>query len=158
MVATRGMAYNQNNIAELRATEKVFMAHESSWLVANRVIQLRVSESVTMEDIQDINRQLLAMLEQGTAPVHIVNDMQGLKEFPNNLIQVKSALTYMSHAKLGWESIISQPNPLVRFFASAITQIAGARMKMVPSLEEAYFALSRLDQTLPADLKTVRSG
>lgn len=130
------------------------MTHESSWLVAERVIQLRVSDTITMETIQVINAELLDMLETGTAPVHVINDMQGLKGFPNNLIQVKSLLTYMNHSKLGWEVIVSQPNPLVRFFASAITQIAGARMKMVPTLEEAYYALTRLDQTLPADLKT----
>lgn len=133
------------------------MAHEVSWFLENRVIQLRVSGSISMQDVQDINQQLIKMIEKGTAPVHIINDMQGLKEFPNNLIQVKGALTYMNHAGLGWETIVSQPNPLVRFFASAITQITNARMKMVPDIKEAYLTLVRLDRTLPVDLKMVHS-
>ena len=50
------------------------MAYELTWLVEKRVLDLRIWDMPTQEEVELINDQLIEMADAGIAPVHLLTD------------------------------------------------------------------------------------
>ncbi len=131
------------------------MPAETTWYIENRVILSRVEGEATFKDIAEVDAQVVARIRQGanfTPLVHFILDMRAMTKIPVNLVEMRKALTHLKEPALGW-TVVTGMNPVIRFVAGMITQMAGVRFRMFPTFEEAVSFLVSQDESL-ADVKT----
>lgn len=128
------------------------MSHQFHWHIQDRVVIGVVQGALTLEELQEMNAEILVYLEHGTAPVHVISDVREVTEFPRRITQINKILIYLRHANMGWEIAIGDQNPIVRFIASTVSQMAGVNVSMVKTMEEGLAILSRVDPTIAAEL------
>jgi hypothetical protein len=119
------------------------------WLVENRVIYMAASGVVTLDDIKNANKEIMAKLETGRPFVHLITDASRIEK---NAIGLNDLLTVIrtipSSPNLGW-SIYVGKNKIDRFFASVATQISKARNREFDNLQAAIDFLIENDDSLP---------
>jgi hypothetical protein len=131
------------------------MPTKTTWYQENHVIISRVEGETTLQDIIDVDAEVVARIRQGakvTPLVHFILDMRAMTKIPVNLVEIRRALTHLKEPALGW-TVVAGMSPVIRFVAGMITQMAGVRFRMFPTLEEAVSFLISQDESL-ADLKT----
>ncbi len=131
------------------------MSAETTWYIENRVILMRVQGESTFQDIAQEDAEVVVRIRQGskvTPLVHLILDMRAMTKIPVNLVEIRRALTHLKEPALGW-TVVAGMSPVIRFVAGMVTQMAGVRFRMFPTLEEAVSFLISQDESL-ADLKT----
>jgi hypothetical protein len=125
-----------------------------SWIVKRRVILCPLDGDMTIERAKHINDELVAMIDQGKPPVHIVFDLGSIGHVPNNLFKLREATHVISHPGLGWVMVAGIHNPLVNFLGSMVAQLGRlSRYRVMPGVEEALAHLGEIDETLAAARK-----
>lgn len=126
------------------------MPIEVSWLVPNRVIMARGYGMVTPEENAESDRQVIELLNTGTAPIHVVMDVQAVEQFPLYQIddEVKNVRRMTDHPALGWATICGTTNPMVRFMSSIVARLTGVRFRIFKTLDEGLDFLKEQDDTI----------
>jgi hypothetical protein len=129
--------------------EKSVMYQRLKWLKDQRVIFVQFEGNLTIEEIAAYDTEIQQRLNEATEKVHVIADLGKVAHFPVNMMRVREVLTYHKHARLGWHVLVNDhPNPLMNFFATAISNVAGLKVQHARTLEEAILTLSRVDMTL----------
>lgn len=123
------------------------MAYEINWLQDRRVIHMRVMDELTIDDMRRFSHELVACLNQGQAPVHIIGDITGLRKFPSNITAMKNAVPHIRHPNLGWNIVVGGPY-LLETIAQIIARVAGVHYHVARSPEQALEFLYAQDETL----------
>ncbi len=134
------------------------LEYKLAWLVENRVIHLQISGAYTLATVQELVPAVKALVDAGTAPVHVVWDMTGITKMPKNIrepINEMSVLRY--HPKGGWITMITN-SVMLRFAGQIATVFLGANYRAVGTFEEAIETLRRVDQTIADELKTLSTS
>jgi hypothetical protein len=126
------------------------MPHKIHWLIPNRLMIVQISGDIAIEDIAEINAEIVALLDAGRAPIHIITDLKHLGKFPFDLIGVRRAATYLQHPKLGLIVAYGVAR-LASSFAQMLTQIAGVQLQFAHDRSEALQLLMAED----AEIKTL---
>src|SRR5690349_19175336 len=111
------------------------MAAETTWYIENRVILVHVEGESTFQDIAEVDAAIIIRIRQGvkvTPLVHIILDMRAMTKIPVNLVEMRKALTHLKEPGLGW-TVVAGMNPVIRFVAGMVTQMAGVRFRMFPT-------------------------
>lgn len=120
-----------------------------NWLKEQRVAVVHFDGNLTIEEIESYDHEVQQMLDQSSDKVHVIADLTKVTQFPVNMMRVREVLTYHKHARLGWHVLVNErPNPLMNFFATAISNVAGLKVQHARTLEEAAVTLARVDMTL----------
>jgi hypothetical protein len=130
------------------------MPAETAWYQENRVIIVRVQGELTLDDMAVVDRNIVNYVRQGapSSPlVHLIVNMREMTKMPVNLAQVHRTLTHLKEPALGWSVMVGM-SPVMRFVASTVIQMAGARFRIVPTLEEGVAFLISQDESI-ADLE-----
>ncbi len=126
------------------------MPIEISWLVEGRIVYVKLDGKLTFEKIHAISKAIVTHLDAGQPPyVHVLIDNQDMTSHPQTLNKLREATRFLKHPNLGWFIIFGSDNPLLRFFSSVITQLAGVRWRVLGTRTEALSFLQEVDQTLP---------
>lgn len=131
------------------------MSSETMWYIENRVILSRVVGEATIQDVADVDAAVIALIRQGaqvTPLVHFILDMRAMTKIPINLVELRRTLNHLKEPALGW-TVVAGMNPVMRFVAGMITQMAGVRFRMLPTFEEAVSFLASQDESL-SDIET----
>ena len=131
------------------------MPAKTTWYQENRVILITVQGELTLNDMSAVDAKIVEYVRQGSqsAPlVHLIVDMREMSKMPVNLVQVQRTLTHLKEPALGWSTMVGM-SPVMRFVASTVIQMAGARFRIYPTFEEAVRFLISQDESV-ADLKT----
>jgi hypothetical protein len=120
---------------------------EIGWHQADRIVHLRFYGDVTIDEIRDSSLSVKTHVEQGKPLVHTISDLSDVQHFPRNLLQISKATTKLDNSVLGWTIVIGA-NPILAFIVTTISQLAGARLRMLPTMEEALTFLKSVDTTL----------
>lgn len=123
------------------------MPCEFRWYIPNRVLYQRMYGEITLEELRGFNVESLQYVEQGQAPVHTLVDMREVTKYPMNLREISSQLLNDPGPKLGWVMVITN-NPVLRFLASVVVQVAKVRTGVFPSIDEALAFVAKRDETL----------
>jgi hypothetical protein len=126
------------------------MPAETTWYQENRVVLVHVQDELTLDDMATLDQQIIEFLRQGsqvTPLIHLIVDMQAMTKMPINLAQVHHTLTHLKEPALGWTVMVGM-SPVMRFVASTVAQMAGARFRMFPTPEEAVAFLISLDESI----------
>ncbi len=127
------------------------MSAEVKWYVEDRVLYLRIYGIVTLEDIQNLNVTATSLVAASKSIVHVMVDLSEIERFPTSLATIKEFVKPTSNQQaLGWVILFGTTNPLLRFLASVVTQLAGenVRMRMLDQLSDALEFLCKQDETL----------
>jgi hypothetical protein len=125
------------------------MPSHVSWYLEKRVILAILDGDMTLEASYAVSDSVAQHLEQGLAPVHLVVDTTTLGKYPNSLKEIRNVSSrYMANPNLGRIVVVSAANPVTRFIASTLTQLAGIRLRLVDTLDEALMTLKQVDETL----------
>lgn len=125
------------------------MEYTVQWHIPKRVILIRVSGDVSIEELARFNDDIVKHLNEGTAPVHLLSIGENIRRVPTNLMKIKQTTTYLQHPNMGWTVIVQEkPNPLTGFMVSVATQATGMKLRQVKSLTDGVETLRRIDQSL----------
>lgn len=126
------------------------MAAKTTWYQENRVVLVTVQGELTLDDMARVDAEVIECIRQGSAVtplVHLLVDMRAMNKMPINLAQVQRTLTHLKEPALGWSVMIGM-SPVMRFIASTVIQMAGARFRIVPTFEEGVAFLISQDETI----------
>ncbi|MBZ0290094.1 MAG: hypothetical protein K8I30_20890 [Anaerolineae bacterium] len=130
------------------------MPAETIWYQENRVVLVQVQRELTLADMAAVDQKIVEYVRQGSRErplVHLIVDMRAMNKMPVNLAQVRNTLTHLKEPALGWSVMVGM-SPVMRFVASTVIQMAGARFRIVSTFEEAVAFLVSQDESI-ADLE-----
>jgi hypothetical protein len=121
------------------------MPYKLSWFIPGRVIDMTLPEIATDGSVfEALDTEINAMLDSGTAPVHVMIDLRLMKEYPSASIAMK--MKYYKHPKIGRLVIIGlSANPMLRFLGGLVGRGVGIQLKDVGSREEAEAYIASLE-------------
>lgn len=126
------------------------MGYEINWHIPERVIKITGEGALSFEDTDAINTELVSLLEEGTAPVHILLDASHITNIPHDFVKLKSGQTYIGHANLGW-LVMFGADRMMSFLASLILQMTRSRIRFCHTEAEALAFLQELEPELISD-------
>jgi|GEM_PF-2129184 len=121
------------------------------WIIENRVILLQGHGEVTVEVIQQGMATFKTMVEEGTAPIYVVNDGRYVKRYPMKIGLLKDLVSMGDDDKI--EQVIRVGGDNVsKFIAQLLIQFTGGKKPIhTKTVEEAMDYLLKLDDSLPRE-------
>jgi len=123
------------------------------WLIENRIIYVKRPSTVSIENLTQDSEQIIALLEAGNAPIHIINDALDVSMNPNNALLIRKATPFLDNPNLGWFITITA-NPIISFLGSIIPQMRmnnSSNVKIVKTSDEALKFLRKHDPSINWD-------
>jgi hypothetical protein len=123
------------------------MPYTVNWLVPQRVIDVKFGESLSVDELQEYDAKVVAMMEEGQPKnVHVLADISRLEQFPN--LQRTQQTKMATHPHLGWIVVYGSQNIVFRAMGIIVSKLFGNRLQWCNTREEALAFLQRVDQTL----------
>lgn len=120
------------------------MAYEAWWSVEHRILQVRCSQAITLDDLCDIER----LWHESGSDAHLVIDFSSVTAFPIDLINTTSAACDSAeHTNTGQVMIAGAPRMLC-FQSELIQSIWQTLPRCCETIHEAYVILAQQDKTL----------
>lgn len=123
------------------------MAVQISWLLENRVLLVEFEHYMLPPSLTEIDRQIERFVSASSEnAVHVV-----IKDHAwTPVIRDFDEFAVFENPKIGWTVIYGVQNTLLRYIASAVSNMLGLRIRHVDSREEALKTLAELDTALAA--------
>jgi hypothetical protein len=124
------------------------MPYRIQWYIEGRVILEEAFGDVTIEELVRFNAEVTTLIaEKGIAPVHVIVDLSKVEKYPPSLREVLSTMRQKAPEKVGWMLIVTE-NPIMRFVASMVFQIARLKLRTFSTLAQAKVFLAEMDETV----------
>jgi hypothetical protein len=124
------------------------MAVEISWHIEKRMILVDVDGNLSIEELEQMSKDIETLLDEGEAPVHIIFDLSHASPRPVKASEISKASQFLKHPKLGLHSMISS-NRLINFLGIVVHNMMGSSQAYVTNkLEDAVERLKRLDTSI----------
>jgi hypothetical protein len=118
------------------------------WYIKDRVILYRPSGEQTLQFIQQSSDQILKLLDEGNASVHICLDARFITKVPTNLLKLSNATTFLNHPSIGWVITISN-DAMIKFLGAMLPQLKSVKHnRVISEPEKALAFLKEQDSTL----------
>lgn len=127
------------------------MPAEIFWYQEKRIIYHRYSGEIQVAEVNAASQESLALTLEGLPPVYILVDLSEVTNFPKSINTYRAALKPVRDPDcIGWVIIFGAKNTLLKFIASALAHIAGARsnVRVVDTLKQAMTFLEGQDSFL----------
>lgn len=123
------------------------MSYTVRWLQQDRVLVVHFVGDLPLEDLRILSAELVACLEAGIAPIHMIGDFTEIGLFPMNVRGLRDAVPHLRHPKLGWSIVVGGP-ALARTFAEIAVKLFAAPYRLFRTMDEALEFLAAQDETL----------
>lgn len=123
------------------------MPYTLDWLQEGKVIISRAYGTLTLAELRASMPKHVAMLDSGSAPVHIITDITNLKLSPANPIEVRDTVSYLNHASMGWHAFYGSVS-LASSLINVYSQVMRVRVKVFNTYEQAVKFLEEHDATV----------
>jgi hypothetical protein len=123
------------------------MPYTIGWHIPDRVVLITFEGTMTLDDIDHMNLDTMALVGQGVPPIHVVSDLLAMERYPTSIQEISKFIRNDMKARLGWTIVITR-NKLVRFMSAIIIQLTGARLRFFDTLDDALIFLHDNDVTL----------
>jgi hypothetical protein len=124
------------------------MSYEISWYIPQRVLLIRLTGELGLNDVEAMALDIKTMLEQGTAPVHILLDDTLGGEPPKSLRELKTRMEAVKDTGVGWVVGIGEVNAVAKFLVPLLMKIVRINFVRHSTLEDAVQFLIQRDITL----------
>ena len=118
------------------------------WYCDGLVVYARVTGTLTIENLKELNAQVHRMVESSDAPlVHLVTDLSQITAYPS-LGEAMRNVRF--EERVGWSIVIgTNERKMVKFITSVIASALRLRFRQVNNLDEALDFLQKVDAALP---------
>jgi hypothetical protein len=124
------------------------MKYHTHWYVENRVVITEHFHTVTIEEVAQMDKEYVTLLEQSDAAlVHFLFDLRQHDSVPD--LKTMSHMEFTKHPRFGWSIVVGHINPITRFLVSTVAQINKARFRSFTTMEDALHFLQEIDSSLP---------
>ncbi len=120
-----------------------------TWKFERRIIDVKFSGRVTIEEIEQASHTVVRYIREGQAPVHVVANMIGVEHYPREFGRLAGAIPHLAEKNLGKTILIGSNDRLVQLMVSVIRHAVQIDLRMFDSLEKTLIFLSEADPTLP---------
>jgi len=127
------------------------MSYQAEWLQEGKVIILRIGVHFAAEEIPPLSNDIIALLEKGTPPVHLVIDASQVKTFPTNIAQARRDATYLNHPSLGWSTYFGM-SPVISSILKVFNTMTQANLASLRTLDQALAFLHSKDSAVKLDV------
>jgi hypothetical protein len=126
------------------------MSYEISWYIPEHVLFVRLTGELDLNDMTAMALDIKMMLQQGSAPVHVIVDDTLGGEPPKSLRELKARMEIVQNTGLGWVVAIGEGevNPTAKFLVPLITNIKRINFVRRPTLGDAIQFLVKRDSRL----------
>lgn len=122
------------------------MAYQTTWLLPGRVIHVQYFGRLTADELQAQSDTTKAMVNAGSAPVHIIVDTLNMTRLDVSLGDMRAIIGQKAD-NIGW-TLIVRHNDFVQFFATVVMKMAQARYAFMDSMDDAAAFLRDHDDSL----------
>src|SRR5579871_3388456 len=124
------------------------MPYSIEWYVPNRLILEKAFGNLTIEELLRFNAEVTQIIaDEGVTPVHIIADLSKVERYPSSLREIMNTMRQSNPEKIGWMVVVTE-NPILRFLASTVFQMARLRLRIFPTMTQATAFLNEMDETL----------
>lgn len=127
------------------------MPVDVSWYLAGRIVDVKYSGDVTIEDKRKGAELEYDFLEKGTAPlVHVLLNITDQTSSPTDIKAIQDALDKaLKHPKKGWTLAYGKAEfRMENFVNSVVTQSSSARYRTFATMQETLEFLIYVDPSL----------
>ena len=118
------------------------MPYELSWQ-QNNVLILHLEGLITLKEIESFSRDIVDHLNASEPPIYLIIDAFGVRDFPKNVAQLRSAtMPLFGHPALHWIAIVLQDR-IAQYLATLVGQISGNRLAAFRTMAEADAFIER---------------
>ncbi|GAB1421931.1 hypothetical protein MASR2M15_21320 [Anaerolineales bacterium] len=116
------------------------MPYQIDWIVPKQVLHIYMWGDFSIEDVENLNKDHIALLEQGDASCHSILDIHNIGHFPTNIVKLVQTQGVYKDAAPGWFILIGA-NAVVRFLIKATGQLSHLNAVAVENFERASYTL-----------------
>lgn len=124
------------------------MPYKTSWLIPERIVITKLWGNVSLEDVQNISKEVEEKVEEGTPLVHHISDSLDAERFEFSLktfqVMFRSARPLEG---MGWQISVTR-NPINRMTSAIVNRFVRTRYRSFDTVQEALQFLSAKDETL----------
>ncbi len=124
------------------------MPYQLEWRVPDRVIAIRVTDELALNEIETGSRELIPLLDAGIAPVHICIDISPMRSYPFRVSTLADSSKYLRHQHVGWLVICGVSSLVLEQVIAALAKLTRVRCRIVSSKSEAFRFLADQDPTV----------
>jgi hypothetical protein len=118
------------------------------WRLEKHIIDTRLTGIVTTEELLQAATRTVALVKEGAPLVHDLIDMRAMTNFPTRLNELAQLTPLLKEGRSGWLLIVTE-QPMARFIASTLSQVAMLRLRLFATPEDALAFIYDMDTTLP---------
>jgi hypothetical protein len=100
------------------------MPFEIQHFPENHLILERFFGIITFDEIREVNRRFLELVEQNEMSVTTLIDLRLVEKYPASIRQIREVLSVSQNPYIGWVVILTNNNPLMKLAASVLTQVS----------------------------------
>lgn len=123
------------------------MPYEIAWYIKNRVLLLRFSGNVTIEDVESAGNSARHMIESQSSPVFSVSNIEDTTSVPANLRLLLRALVNARHPMRAM-SIVVGADPVARILMNSLSRLSLTPLYYVETFEDALRLIHQKAPTL----------
>ncbi|MCA9894433.1 MAG: hypothetical protein KC615_15695 [Anaerolineae bacterium] len=127
------------------------MPHEITWLLPERVLQMRVWGKVTRDELVQIGQTMTAHLEGVNGKIDWVVDDSNQEELPIQLSDLRRDLSFFRHDSMRWIVAVGKTSPVVNLAIPIVASLMRVQLKRFPTMEGALDFLNKQDPSLAFD-------
>jgi hypothetical protein len=117
------------------------------WYVEGRIVLIQARGIITPSEIRASREPLLAYLEQGIPPIHVIYDGRYAQLLQPKVVELRRAFSDTRLEGVGWEVLILH-NSILRLVGRILFQLMKADYTIVRTPEAALDFLKQQDETL----------
>ncbi|GEM_PF-2234175 len=117
---------------------------EFEWIVEDLVCKVALPQNITDSILDEYDQVLLDVLEHMTHKIHLIVDLRLIKNMPN--LNLARKMKHPYHPNIGRVLMVGlNINPIARFMASLLAQMAGISYKSFATYEETFAYLNQME-------------
>jgi hypothetical protein len=124
------------------------MAYWVTWLAPKRVVYFEIDGVLTIPILDEIGKEIVALLDAGDPPCYVIANVPRLTEVPKNIPQIHGVTKpYLDHPNMKWIFVCSS-NALVNFIATVIGQVIGTSLFAGRTMDDALEVITKHEPNL----------
>jgi hypothetical protein len=112
------------------------MSYNVQLLNNGNALLVRTGETVTMDEMTEINNKILTYSRQASGTFHLIADMMETRTHPNNVIELKKSIHWTDEPNLGWVIYLSQ-NHYLNILVDTVMSMYGQTYLVLDNLDAA---------------------
>lgn len=124
------------------------MPHTTAWYIEKRIIYFHINGIVTMDEVEEVNAEILALIEAGDAPVHLIVNDANAEKMPINIRELSTQFAYVKHPKTGYLVGAGETNMILAYIIRMVAKTIGVNIVRRKTFADVIDYLRKLDSTL----------